>query len=196
MTGRCFKFLLIVTSLAYLVSVFSVCAPTDVYADSTEDIEKAGDVTAIVLPVAALAGTFIGNDPEGRMQFSKSWLVSSVIVGLTKNIVDKVRPVDAWKDQLGGANSFPSGHTASAFTGASFLNRRYGWKYGVPAYALAVFTAYSRVQADKHFWDDVTVGASISLLANWYYTTPYSKKMKVSPILGHDTYGLNVSLSW
>jgi membrane-associated phospholipid phosphatase len=61
--------------------------------------------------------------------------------------------------------SFPSGHTASAFATASVLQRHYGWKIGVPAYAFGAYVASARLAADKHHLSDVLMGAGIGLVA-------------------------------
>lgn len=65
----------------------------------------------------------------------------------------------------GTALSFPSGHTASVFASATVLERHYGWKVGVPAYALATYVAASRLSENRHFLSDVIFGASIGIVA-------------------------------
>jgi membrane-associated phospholipid phosphatase len=61
--------------------------------------------------------------------------------------------------------SFPSGHTASAFATATVLQRDLGWKVGVPAYAMATYVAASRVQVQRHYLSDVTLGAALGIVA-------------------------------
>lgn len=61
--------------------------------------------------------------------------------------------------------SFPSGHTSATFATATVLERRYGWKVGIPAYGIAAYVAASRLQANKHFASDVLVGAAIGIAA-------------------------------
>ena len=80
-----------------------------------------------------------------------------------------------------GRWSFPSGHTASAFIGAGFLQRRYGWKYGVPAYLAAGFVGASRVITKWHWIGDVIIGAGIGIGVNYLFTTPY--QVTVTPYL-------------
>ena len=75
--------------------------------------------------------------------------------------------------------SFPSGHTALAFSGASFIAYRYEKKYAIPAYLLATFVGYSRVYAKKHYWDDVIVGAGIGVLSTLFYTQPLKTSTRV-----------------
>ncbi|WP_366017073.1 phosphatase PAP2 family protein [Lutibacter sp.] len=73
-------------------------------------------------------------------------------------------------------NSFPSGHTSVTFQSASFLQKRYGLTYGIPAYIIASFTGYSRINANKHDLWDIFAGAIIGIGSTYLFTTPYQKK--------------------
>jgi len=61
--------------------------------------------------------------------------------------------------------SFPSGHTSSTFASATVLQRHFGWKAGIPAYAFATYVAGSRLQENKHFASDVLVGAALGIVS-------------------------------
>ena len=189
MKERYAKILLLATQLTVIAFAFTLSFPDCAYSDS--DLQKTGDVLAIALPLTAFGTTFYYDDPEGRAQFLKSIATSTLLVYASKETISKIRPGD-WDEDSG--KSYPSGHTQSAFSGASFLQTRYGYKFGIPAYLLAGLTAYSRVDAQAHFLDDVMIGASIGMLCNWYYTTPYSKKIGFTPIVDDDRYGLAVHL--
>jgi membrane-associated phospholipid phosphatase len=63
----------------------------------------------------------------------------------------------------GEARSFPSGHASAAFATASVLHRHFGKKVAIPAYAVAVYTSASRLQANSHFASDVFVGAALGI---------------------------------
>lgn len=73
-------------------------------------------------------------------------------------------------------NSFPSGHTATAFAGAELLRREY-WHVspwiGVAGYAVAAGTGFFRMYNDRHWLTDVMAGAGIGILsvqaAYWLY---------------------------
>ena len=69
--------------------------------------------------------------------------------------------------------SFPSGHTSAAFTGAAFINFRYGFKYALPFYAASTFVAYNRVQERAHYVHDVLAGAALGIIGTYLFTTPY-----------------------
>ncbi len=133
-------------------------------------IETIGDITQLLLPASAGATTLIIGDKEGSWQFVKSFATTAAITFVLKQTIDKKRP------ENNGIHSFPSGHTSSAFSGASFIQRRYGWKYGIPAYVLATYTGYSRVYAKKHYPIDVVAGALIGIGGTYLFTTPYQKE--------------------
>jgi len=61
--------------------------------------------------------------------------------------------------------SFPSGHTSNAFAMASVAQLHYGWKIGIPAYALAGLMGVSRIHQDKHWLSDVVAGATLGYIA-------------------------------
>jgi hypothetical protein len=77
-----------------------------------------------------------------------------------------------------GFNSFPSGHTATAFAGAEFLWQEYKdvsiW-YGISGYLVATGTGAFRIYNDKHWLTDVAMGAGIGILCTKiaYWIFPY-----------------------
>ena len=75
-------------------------------------------------------------------------------------------------------NSFFSGHTATAFTGAELVRIEYGWVYGSAAYAVATTTAFLRVWNKRHWVGDVLAGAGAGILcANaGYWMLPVWKR--------------------
>lgn len=84
-------------------------------------------------------------------------------------------------------HSFPSGHAVGAFSGASYIHKRYSFAESIPFYALASFTAYSRVQAKKHHIHDVLAGAALGIGVSWLVV---SEKVSVIPA-GNDGAMLN-----
>ena len=66
-------------------------------------------------------------------------------------------------------NSWPSGHTATAFVGATILHKEYGltrspW-YSIAGYSLATATGVMRVLNNRHWISDVLSGAGIGILS-------------------------------
>ncbi|MBR3783196.1 MAG: phosphatase PAP2 family protein [Bacteroidales bacterium] len=65
-------------------------------------------------------------------------------------------------------NSFPSGHTFTAFTGAEIIRREYGAEYpwlAVAGYAVAITVAAMRVYNNRHWLGDVCAGAGLGILS-------------------------------
>lgn len=143
----------------------SALAITPAYAKS--DIETAGDIVAVTIPAIAYGSTFYMDDPEGRQQFYKSFATNAVTTLALKKAIDKERPDHSDND------SFPSGHTSVAFQGASFIHKRYGLEYSIPAYIGATFVGYSRVDADKHDTSDVLAGAALGVASSMFLTKSY-----------------------
>ena len=150
-------------------------------------IEDIGHYTQLGLPIGALGISIAKGDREGVIQLAKSVLVESVVVYGLKNLIDRPRPVS-------GGLSFPSGHTAISFTASTYLYRRYGWEYGVPATALAAFVGYSRFAPDepRHYFSDVVAGAAIGILTSWIFTDRLVKDAEIN--LGYSS--LNGSLAF
>jgi membrane-associated phospholipid phosphatase len=77
---------------------------------------------------------------------------------VVKYAADRTRP-------NGDPRSFPSGHASSTFATATVLQRHYGWKVGLPAFAAATYTGVERITNNKHWASDVAFGATIGVLS-------------------------------
>ncbi|WP_430966551.1 phosphatase PAP2 family protein [Spongiimicrobium sp. 2-473A-2-J] len=157
------------TGTAHLISLLSLFSMGNLSAQN-ETVETIGDVLLITIPATALGSTVILGDTQGMWQFSKSFLLNRGLTSGLKEIINKSRPFDS------GGRAFPSGHTSATFQGASFIQRRYGWKYGIPAYVLAGFTGYSRIAADRHDGWDVLAGMVVGVGSTYLFTTPYQRE--------------------
>jgi len=153
-----------------------------------DTVETLGSIGAIALPASGLLAAAVHKDGKGARQLAESYGTTMAVVYILKPLVDRERPD-------GGSQSFPSGHSASAFAGAAFLQRRYGWSYGAPAYAVAVFVAYSRVEAKRHWTSDVIAGGAIGIASNLVFTHKLSR-VAVQPAVVPRGAGLTLSLQW
>lgn len=101
---------------------------------------------------------------------STAYVLMSTSVNLLKWATNERRPDGSAK------NSFPSGHTATAFVGAELLRREY-WEVspwiGVAGYTFATTTGFLRLYNNRHWLTDVVAGAGIGILsveaAYWLY---------------------------
>ncbi|HLA56857.1 MAG TPA: phosphatase PAP2 family protein [Flavobacterium sp.] len=103
-----------------------------------------------------------------------SYLIMSSTVLALKSAIKTERPDGSSK------NSFPSGHTATAFAGAEFLWQEYKdvspW-YGVAGFAVATGTGVFRMYNNRHWLNDVAAGAGIGIFSTKiaYWINPYVK---------------------
>lgn len=99
-------------------------------------IDTAGNALQILMPLGAAGISLAKHDEAGLWQPTKSKLTT---VGITYGSKYGVRSTGPDGQQ----HSFSSGHAAVTFSAAQFLQKRYGWEYGVPAYLLAGLTGYT-----------------------------------------------------
>lgn len=117
-------------------------------------------------PAAVMVGLkacgYEGRSSWGRMLVSDAFSVAvmAAIVNGIKYTVSRPRP-DGSRN-----NSFPSGHTATAFMTATLLHKEYGWKspwFSIGGYTAAAVTGVSRLLNNKHWMSDVMAGAAIGI---------------------------------
>ena len=144
--------------LTFMITPMLAAAPA--WAGRAGMVERLGDVLTIALPAYALGMSMTEPDWTGTGQFAISYIGAQVSTSELQKLIAEPRP-------NGGKNGFPSGHATSAFSGAMFVHRRYGWRPALVPYLLAGFTAYSRVQSKWHYWHDVIGGAAVAGLWTW-----------------------------
>jgi membrane-associated phospholipid phosphatase len=153
--------------------------------------QRAGDFLQFAPPAAGFAATVYLRDGTGAEQFFESLAVELGAVYSMKYAVDKHRPRGT------GGRAFPSGHTAAAFQGASFIDRRYGWRWGVPAYLVGGFVGWSRIESHQHDFPDVLFGGAIGVVCSYVFTSPYQgKHARVAPVSVAGIRGICVEVSW
>ena len=164
--------------------LFSVLLIQITYAKS--NTEKIGDILAFAIPAAAYGGAWYFDDEKGREEFYMSYGTTIVSTLALKHTVSAKRPDNDERD------SFPSGHTASATAGATFVHKRYGFQYALPLYVGVIYTGYSRIHVNRHHPRDVIAGAFIAALSSWYFTTP-NEKFHIVPVVDTKYQGISVN---
>jgi membrane-associated phospholipid phosphatase len=135
-------------------------------AQASETIKDAGTAVTAALPLIAGGFSLLNGDEEGAVQLIKSVVVSSGLAfGLSRAF--KSRNPDGTVN-----DTFPSNHATVAFGAASYMDHRYGWKYGLPSYLAAGFVGYSRIEADKHNLVDIVGAAFLSWGVSHLFVTP------------------------
>lgn len=131
-------------------------------------------ITPYALRICGVKG--IHNYLEMSIILATSYLIMSSTITILKNSVTELRPDGS------SLNSFPSGHTATAFMGAEFLRKEYchvspfiSWG----GYIVAAATGVMRMHNNRHYPTDVLTGAGIGVLstkiAYWIY--PYMQRL-------------------
>jgi membrane-associated phospholipid phosphatase len=123
-------------------------------------------------------GRMTGNSrmAEVGAHLLRAQIVSQTITHSIKAVVKRTRPDGSTQ------NSFPSGHTSVSFASATVLQREFGWKVGIPAYAVASYIGMSRIEGKRHFASDVLFGAAIGVMSGRAATVDIAgKRFLVSP---------------
>lgn len=105
-----------------------------------------------------------GRSSWGRMLVSDAFSAGLMAIGVNslKYSCRVMRPDGSSR------NSFPSGHTATAFMTATMLHKEYGHRspwYSIGGYTVATLTGVTRQLNNRHWMSDIMVGAGIGILA-------------------------------
>jgi membrane-associated phospholipid phosphatase len=107
---------------------------------------------------------------EGRSDWPRLLASAALSYGIMTGLVNGIKySAKEMRPDGSTANSWPSGHTATAFVGATLLHKEYGltrspW-FSVAGYGVATATGVMRVLNNRHWVSDVMSGAGIGILA-------------------------------
>ena len=159
--------------LCKLLLLLAFLPLSQVMAQSRSAVDTSTDVLMLAPGAVGAGVAFLKGDYKGLLQLAESGATAVATSVLLKQVIKKERPDGSDK------KAFPSNHTAAAFAGAAFLQRRYGWSYGIPAYAVSAYVAWGRIYAKKHDIWDVLAGATIGVGSAYIYTRPFAEKHDV-----------------
>jgi membrane-associated phospholipid phosphatase len=131
------------------------------------------DNVTVFIPMGQIyAGKLLGFEPKNNSKHQTISILTANalsygLVTLLKNSVKANRPDGS--DRL----SFPSGHTAIAFTNAALLYQEYkdsNFWYANSGFVFATSTGILRIANNKHYTSDVLAGAGIGLASGFLVT--------------------------
>ncbi|WP_316809099.1 phosphatase PAP2 family protein [Pedobacter agri] len=146
-------------------------------------------------PALAVYGLNLAGIKGKHNMFDASmiYITSATIMGISTHLVKKgigrIRPDGS------GYNSFPSGHTASAFAAAEFLYQEFKYKspwIGYAGYFVAAATGTLRMYNNKHWFSDVVAGAGFGIAATKLGYLLYPNIKRLLSVPGHHQ---NISFS-
>jgi len=165
--------------------------------DFAEDFFGAGATLGqATLPIAASAATWgVGKlgGSETLTSFGSDLFRAQAVTGIfdlsLKAAFNRTRP-------NGAPYSYPSGHSSTAFATAGVVYSHFGPKAGIPAFMLATYVGFSRLQQNKHYLSDVIAGGllgsfvSLKLGGRRHREAPVS----IGPYATGDRTGLSLSV--
>lgn len=107
---------------------------------------------------------------EGRSDWPRFFASAAMGYGIMALLVNTIKyTAKEMRPDGSTANSWPSGHTATSFVGATILHKEYGltrspW-FSVAGYGIATATGVMRVLNNRHWVSDVLSGAGIGILS-------------------------------
>jgi membrane-associated phospholipid phosphatase len=177
--------------------------------------EMGGTGAPVGLAATYLIGTILKNPKlkkASTLAFS-SLLISGVLVQGLKQVFSRTRPyaaLDQWEFQGPGKIkgkdhvSFPSGHTAAAFSVAASIATIYDSKLiKVLAYSAATLTGLSRIHDNKHWMSDVFMGAILGTVTGIFVTKRHmmmkpNSRIQLAPAIinvnNQTGYGLGITI--
>jgi len=128
---------------------------------------------------------------KGQHNFRDRTIILGISTALMAGTVFALKKITHQQRPDGSAhNSFPSGHTATAFSGAEFMQLEYkGYSplLRYSGYAMAAGTGILRMYNNRHWLGDVIAGAGVGILSTrasyWLFEKMKKKNLKSMPIL-------------
>jgi membrane-associated phospholipid phosphatase len=127
--------------------------PAKYYGDTPEQV---------ALSLATYAYGRIYDEPKVShlgMDLLRAQIITEALIQPIKFATRRQRP------DKSNYQSFPSGHSAVTFAGATVLERHLGWKKAALAYVVATYVAMSRLHDNVHYLSDVAFGAAVGTIA-------------------------------
>lgn len=141
---------------------------------------------------------------KGKHSWQDATLIYIGSLAITASFVLPIKHITHIKRPDDSAyNSFPSGHTATAFASAEFLRREYRhispW-IGVAGYVVATGTGVLRMYNNRHWFSDVVAGAGFgiasTMLSYFIYEKIKAKNSKWSYQITPTYYRQNIGVAF
>ena len=151
------------------------------------DVSKFGAYWGSGAPGIAIAGLQLLVDKQAGIAHGESIAFTSLTHISLVLLTRRGRPGNPqeW-------NSFPSGHTASAWATATSLTYSYGWKVAIPVYTAALATMAARISDDRHWFSDTVAAAFLGLFWGRATSLHSNQSFRFSPVVRRQRPGIGV----
>lgn len=177
--SRDYDFFFDMKRFRWLIVIWALLLSSDACAQSNF-IDRSTDVLCLAPAATGLVKAIVEKDKKGLVELGLSSVTGIAINYGLNACIRKERPEmpdnPGWSDY----HAFPSTHSMAAFDGATFLMRRYGWQWGLPAYIVSTYVAWGRVNTNNHDIWDVLGGAVIGAGSALVYTRPFVKNVDLT----------------
>lgn len=122
-------------------------------------------------------------DREGLLELARVAVVTTLATHVLKHGLNRVHVggTRLGERPSGGDLNMPSGHSSMASSGAYFVTRRYGWRWGLVLIPIMLLTMFARVSLDEHTVSAVLSGALLGLLCTALFTTRWRGGLVKAP---------------
>jgi membrane-associated phospholipid phosphatase len=161
--------------------VNNVYAPAKYFGDTPEQVAMSLGTYALGRIVGAPKASHLG------MDLLRAQILGESMIEPLKFVVGRERPDHS------NHQSFPSGHSAVTFAGATVLERHLGWKKAALGYLIASYVATSRLHDNVHYLSDVVFGAAVGTIAGRTVTQHGPTMWAVVPAQVQGGYGIFIT---
>lgn len=177
---------------AAIAVVIALAPPAASADDEYTRSELSADLVTLALPLTTYGIAHYREDGDGEGQFLRSTGVSLLLNTSLRVAFNET----SWGTRPNGSPyGFPSGHAAFVTSSAAFLQDRFGWRYGLPAYLMVGYVSYVRVDTDHHRWRDIGAAVALSMGVSRLFVTPHDATV-LAPIVGPDWLGIRIGRSF
>jgi hypothetical protein len=139
---------------------------------ASKALREAGNAFTYALPAAAVGVTLWHRDWKGLGEFA-------VAAGLTFGSAYALRQIVRERRPDGSDfHSMSPPDLALADSSADYLWNRYGWQYGVPAYAGRFVVSFALSDAKKNHWYDTVASGALAFGINYAIVTRYHPQQR------------------
>jgi hypothetical protein len=165
----------------------------------------AGEIVGPIITNSIAGGAFLASRLTKNEHFrafgytlAQAYGTNAILTQGIKFATHRMRPDGS------ASNSFPSGHTSSAFAVATVVTNYYGKKWGIPLYAFSGLVGLSRIEKRQHWPSDVLAGAALGYISGRTallgtkreITRPRKARLMIMPTFGHDWRGISAFISY